>query len=249
MFTDHVWTAFAMLFNNAKRVLSPSREYRRHMVANGVKKKKITVFSRGVNKERFNPDFRNRDYWRKFDPALNGEKIILFVGRVAKEKNIDLFLQTYELVKERTDVKFAIVGDGPYKEEIYDEYKDKMIFTGYQSGEELSTAYASADVFLFPSTSETFGNVVLEAQGAGLPVLVSGTGAVKENMLPGETGYVIEDNNPFTYARKLEQMLDDPGLLERMRTNALEYTRDKGERELLEEMLDLLSLGKLKSRA
>lgn len=248
LFENHAWTAFAFIFNNAAKVLSPSKEYRRILTAHGVKKKKITVFRRGINHDRFNPAFRNEHFWADYDKTARNKRVVLFVGRVAREKNIELFLQTYEILKERDDVAFAIVGDGPLLPEIRRNYEGKIILTGFLEGEALSTAFASADVFLFPSSSETFGNVVLEAQGAGLPVIVSAVGAVKENMVQSVTGWAIEENNPFLYAQKLTKLLDHPKRLSAMRQAALEFTKDKEERAMLINMMETFGLGHLRRR-
>ncbi len=249
LFKGHIWNAFSLLFNNADRVLSPSKEYKRQLVSNGVKKKKIELFSRGVNHKRFNTDFRDRDFWKTFDPAYNNEKVVLFVGRIAKEKNLDIFMQVHQLLKERDDLKFVIVGNGPYMEIIDTKENSGVVKTGFLEGEALSTAFASADIFLFPSETETFGNVVLEAQASGLIPIVSSTGATKENIVDCSTGFVIEGNNPFDYAQAVAEIADNEAMRENMRQNALLYMQDKSEEALLEVMLEKLSLGKLQKRS
>ncbi len=245
LFKGHIWNAFALLFNSADRVLSPSKAYRKILVSNGVKKKKIELFTRGINHEKFNPLFRNDLFWDSYDQHFNDQKVVLFVGRVAREKNLDLFLQVAELLKVRDDLKFAIVGDGPYMQHIKQTRTDNIILTGFLEGEALSTAFASADIFLFPSQTETFGNVILEAQASGLIPIVSSKGAVKENMIDGTTGFVVEGNNPFDYAEHIETLMGDSALFRDMQQNAIRYMADKSEEQLLEIMLEKLSLGKL----
>ncbi len=248
LFEKHAWSAFSMMFNSANRVLSPSKEYRRILKAHGVKKKKITLFTRGIDHSRFSPDFCDPAFWPSIDSRAEGKRVVLFVGRVAKEKNIDLFLQVQALLAHREDLIFAIVGDGPMLESIRQSHGESVILTGFLEGEMLSKAFASADIFLFPSSSETFGNVVLEAQGAGLPVIVSAIGAVKENMIEGVTGWAIEENNPFLYAKRVEKLLDSPKKLKSFKEAALSFTRPKEERAMLLEMLQLLSLEQLGRR-
>lgn len=248
LFEKHAWSAFSMMFNSANRVLSPSKEYRRILKAHGVKKQKITLFSRGIDHSRFNPEFRDESFWPRMDSRAEGKKVVLFVGRVAKEKNVDLFLQVQERLAKRTDLIFAIVGDGPLLESIRQSHGDRVILTGFLEGEALSQAFASADIFLFPSSSETFGNVVLEAQGAGLPVIVSAIGAVKENIIEGETGWAIAKNCPQPYADRIEQLLGSEKRLKRFKQAALDFTRPKEERAMLLEMLKLLSLDQLGKR-
>lgn len=249
LFKGHIWNAFSLLFNNANLVLSPSKEYKKQLVSNGVKKKKIELFSRGVNHERFNPRFKDRGFWKEFDKSYQDEKVILFVGRIAKEKNLDLFMQVYQLLKNREDLKFIIVGDGPYMQDIDTEENRGVVKTGFLEGEVLSKAFASADIFLFPSETETFGNVVLEAQASGLIPIVSSVGGTKENIVDSSTGFVIEGNNPFDYVQAVEKIVDNVSVQENMRNNALLFMQDKGEEELLEVMLDKLSLGKLQKHS
>jgi len=248
LFQGHIWSAFSLLFNSSDRVLSPSKAYRRTLVANGVKKKKIELFTRGVNHEKFNTGYRDQNFWKQFDPSYNKEKVVLFVGRLAQEKNLDLFVQVHELLKERKDLRFVIVGDGPYMPKLNTRENAKIIFTGFLKDEDLSKAFASADIFLFPSETETFGNVVLEAQASGLIPVISSTGAVKENVISDSTAFVIDGNNPFDYARVITRLTENATLFETMRQNALNLMKDKGEEELLELMLEKLSLGKLRQK-
>lgn len=249
LFKGHIWNAFSLLFNNADLVLSPSKEYKRQLVSNGVKKKKIELFSRGVNHERFNPGFCDRSFWKAFDESYNNEKVVLFVGRIAKEKNLDLFMQVHQLLKNRKDLRFVIVGNGPYMQKIDTEENRDVIKTGFLEGEALSKAFASADIFLFPSETETFGNVVLEAQASGLIPIVSSIGGTKENIVDSSTGFVIDGNNPFDYAQAVEKIVDNASVQINMRNNALLYMQDKTEERLLEVMLEKLSLGKLQKHS
>jgi len=112
---------------------------------------------------------------------------------VSKEKSLDLLVHAFRcLVSEGVDVCLAIIGDGPYREEMESALTGyPALFTGYLQGEELQIAYASADLFVFPSATDTFGNVVLEAQSSGLPVIVSDAGGPRELMVAGETGLVF----------------------------------------------------------
>ena len=105
---------------------------------------------------------------------------MLFVGRISKEKNLDtLVASTRKLADWKLAVRPLFVGDGPYLSEMKRLLPDAL-FTGYLRGEELADAYASADFFVFPSTTDTFGNVVLEAQASGLPVIVSDVGGPRD---------------------------------------------------------------------
>ncbi len=127
---------------------------------------------------------------------------LLYVGRVSKEKNLQMLVRSFITISEsRPDVQMIVVGDGPYLEEMRQALADySCIFTGYLDGEDLAAVYASSDLFVFPSTTDTFGNVVLEAQASGIPVIVTDAGGPQENMLDGQTGLVVkaDDEEGFT---------------------------------------------------
>ena len=115
------------------------------------------------------------------------------MGRVSKEKNLELLADTFiEVADTGFACSLVIIGDGPYRKEMEERLSGyPVLFTGFLSGEELARGYASADLFVFPSATDTFGNVVLEAQASGLPVIVSDEGGPKELMTDGETGIVV----------------------------------------------------------
>jgi glycosyltransferase involved in cell wall biosynthesis len=104
----------------------------------------------------------------------------------------------------------VVVGDGPYLKEMKNELKGwPATFTGYLRGEELAQAYASADLFVFPSTTDTFGNVVLEAQASGLPVIVTNQGGPRENMVPERTGVVVPGDDQGAMSRAICRLAGD----------------------------------------
>ncbi|MDQ7055462.1 MAG: glycosyltransferase [Persephonella sp.] len=186
-------------------------------------------------------------FWFKYIPDYKGEKVILYTGRVAKEKDLDVFIEVAERFENNKDVKFVIVGDGPYKKEIQHRAKN-VVFTGYLEGEELSKAYASSFLFLFPSTTETFGNVVLEALASGLPVLVSDKGAAKENVISGVNGFVVKNNDVNEYTNLINRFLDNRELYESIQNSAVKLIRSLDYEKLLKNMINEFSLGAIKKR-
>ncbi len=118
------------------------------------------------------------------------------------------------------------MGDGPYREELQAELPD-AIFTGYLSGEELATAYASADIFAFPSTTDTFGNVVLEAQASGLPCVVSDEGGPRELVEDEVNGLITKAKSVGDFTRALQRLVEDRELLDRLRDNAYAAVKDR----------------------
>jgi glycosyltransferase involved in cell wall biosynthesis len=119
------------------------------------------------------------------------------------------------------------VGDGPYRQEMQEQMKGyPAIFTGFLTGEDLCTAYASSDVFVFPSTTDTFGNVVLEAQASGLPVIVSDEGGPKELMKDGVTGLSISSNDLDALINAMSFFVSERSLINTMGANARHFTEN-----------------------
>ncbi|HEV7912253.1 MAG TPA: glycosyltransferase family 1 protein, partial [Albitalea sp.] len=162
--------------NQAQRTFVPTRALRADLSASGFER--LEVVGRGVDTLRFSPDKRSaalRAQWQADDGP-----VLLYVGRLAAEKNVELALCAFEAVRLRMpSARMVVVGDGPLRKRLQAEFPDAL-FAGLQRGEALAQHYASADLFLFPSLSETFGNVTLEALASGLPVVAYDTAAAAE---------------------------------------------------------------------
>ena len=132
-----------------------------------------------------------------------------------------------KLIELKKNVRLFVVGDGPYKEEMVEALKDTpTVFTGYVQGESAGI-FASADLFVFPSTTDTFGNVVLESQASGVPVIVTDKGGPKENIIPGETGIVVKGDDETALVQGLLELLGEKTRLEAMRKAARLYTESR----------------------
>jgi len=141
---------------------------------------------------------------------------MLYVGRVSKEKNLDtLVAATRILAADHVPVRPVIVGDGPYLKELRGLIPD-AIFTGYLRGEDLAVGYASADFFAFPSTTDTFGNVILEAQACGLPSIVSDVGGPRDLVRDGVDGFVTHALDAKELAARAAELARGPELRARM---------------------------------
>ncbi|MBA2433347.1 MAG: glycosyltransferase family 1 protein, partial [Chthoniobacterales bacterium] len=152
---------------------------------------------------------------------------LLYVGRVSKEKDLDILAAAYRRLRDaQVPVQLYIVGLGPYSEQLAESLPD-AVFTGYLAGEELACAYASADVFVFPSTTDTFGNVILEAQASGLPVVVSDIGGPAELVEHGVTGLITKAKDVEDFARAIEKIATDGALRTAMSLRARESVRDR----------------------
>jgi phosphatidylinositol alpha 1,6-mannosyltransferase len=138
------------------------------------------------------------------------------VSRLVREKDLADLVEVHRILREReVRHRLVLVGDGPMRHELEVALPDAH-FAGHQSGEALARWYASADVFVFPSTTETLGNVVLEALASGLPAVVVDRGGPRDLVVGGETGWVARANDPADIADRLQSLLQSPELRERM---------------------------------
>lgn len=148
---------------------------------------RVQVMARGVDTRRFTPARRSSRLRRQWG-ATTATPVVLYVGRLAPEKNLALAVDAFRAMQgARPDARLVLVGDGPSRTELERANPD-VVFTGQQVGQALAQHYASADLFLFPSTSETFGNVVIEAMASGLPVLAFDAAAAHEHVTTGGSG-------------------------------------------------------------
>jgi glycosyltransferase involved in cell wall biosynthesis len=140
-----------------------------------------------------------------------------------------LLVEAYrKLLEHTTGVMLTIVGDGPYAEEMQEVTADlPCLFTGRLEGEALSDAYASSDIFVFPSTTDTFGNVVLEAQASGLPVIVTDQGGPVENILPQTTGMVVKGDCANSLATAMQILISNDAKRQRMGQAARQYMESR----------------------
>lgn len=222
-----VWRYTLWYYDQMDFVYAPSAETRRELAAKGLNPDKILSYPRGVDTEAYHPRFRNRFFQRRY--GLGDETKLIYVGRVSKEKNMPLLAETFKNLSCTTPgVHLVVVGDGPYIEDMREELAGYPItLTGYLSGGDLSEAYASADLFVFPSTTDTFGNVVLEAQASGLPVIVTDTGGPRENMIDKETGLVVPGDDPKALNAAMAELAGDSLRLKKMGRAARRYTEER----------------------
>ncbi|WP_042224166.1 glycosyltransferase family 4 protein [Oceanobacillus manasiensis] len=173
----------------------------------------ISVWGRGVDRHVFSPKKRMKDFF-KDHYGIQAKKIILYVGRMSPEKDIDIVLESYYSLAEhvREDTHLVMVGDGPLYRTLSQQHQENITWTGFLEGEQLARVYASSDVFLFPSPTETFGNVVLEALASGLPVIGANAGGVKNLVENEKRGFLCEQKNSKAFAQKTTLLLENQSL-------------------------------------
>ncbi|NUQ81990.1 MAG: glycosyltransferase [Bacteroidetes bacterium] len=220
---DIAWKFMLWFYNQADVVHVPSSHYRSQLLRKGLPAEKMTLFPHGTDIDAFTPAKRTPDAFKSF--GLNGEKKVIYIGRVAREKDLDLIPKVWKKVhKAVPDAALVIVGDGPYLKELKSELKgEHAVFTGFMKGEDLYRSFASGDVFLFPSTTDTFGNVVLESLASGVPAVVSNVGGPKDIVIHGETGMVTGAKDVDAMAAALIELLKNDQKRRNMSRKAREY--------------------------
>ena len=203
------WNYMHWFYSQMDIVYVNSEDYRKCWIDRGISKEKIRILPRGLDTILFHPSKRDPGFW-KARGLRDGELVMLFVGRVSKEKNLDVLIAaTKRLARQQIPARPVFVGDGPYMAEMKKQLSD-AIFTGYLSGEDLAKAYASADFFVFPSTTDTFGNVILEAQASGIPAIVSDIGGPRDLVAHGKDGLITKGHDPIELAAAIKKLASDP---------------------------------------
>jgi glycosyltransferase involved in cell wall biosynthesis len=213
------WHYMHWFYGQLDTVFVNSEEYRQSWIDRGFDPEKLKIFPRGLDTELFTPARREPAFWEQFGPS-NGQVRLLYVGRISREKDLDVLAKAYRRLRdEGLPVQLFVVGHGPYSEAFSETLPD-AVFTGYLTGVELATAYASADVFTFPSTTDTFGNVIIEAQASGIPVVVSDSGGPKELVEDNENGLITKSHDVDDFTRAVRALVVDPMLRKRMGVRA-----------------------------
>jgi glycosyltransferase involved in cell wall biosynthesis len=191
------------------RVFVSSESYRAELERLGVEPNRLRPLPRGVDAERFHPGRRRRDTFAR--GSLPAGTTFLYVGRLAPEKNLELLLDAFAgLAAVRDDVGLALVGDGPLRAALERRARGPVAFCGTLAGDPLAEAYASADVFVFPSRTDTFGNAVLEAMSSGLPVVASAEGGPAEQLRDGVDGWIVDGTSVEAWRAALARLAADP---------------------------------------
>ena len=224
-------------------VIVPSEAFKPKVTSMGVPASRIHKLPRGVDLSRFSPKRRGRGAWETLNAShqvREGENAkipngirLTYMGRISKEKSLDQIIEGYPILKERfPNCSLTIVGHGPYfptVQEKLSSYPD-VHFTGMLSGEELPNLLADMDILLFPSTTDTFGNSVLEALASGVPSIVSDEGGPQEIVESNKSGLVFARHSQKDFLDKTISLMENSSLLDQFRKNAreraLEFTQE-----------------------
>ncbi len=213
------WVYLRWFYGQAERVLCPSKIYQDFLISKGIKH--ASIWSRGVDPREFHPGFRSQEYRSRLGVGPN-DLLVTYVGRVAREKDIGRLLEVWPAVAARhSNATLAIVGQGPLEDSIRKMNLPRTHVLGLLKGPALSVAYASADIYSFPSPTETFGNSLLEALASGLPSIAADTGGVLEFARHGDNCLLAKAGDAPSLETMLERLLSEPGLRGHLKEGAL----------------------------
>ncbi|MBO1513153.1 glycosyltransferase family 4 protein [Metabacillus bambusae] len=216
-----LWKYMHWFHKPLRKIFVPSNETMEQLKRKGFSN--IRIWGRGVDCSLFHPNYSNKRIREQY--GIKEKYILSYVGRLAPEKDIETLMKISLQLPEkiRNQIHWIIVGDGPSKEEMVKEAPKNMTFAGFLNGESLAEIYANSDLFIFPSPTETFGNVVLEALATGTPVIGANSGGVKNIINQEVTGYLCEPKNVEQFNQAIIHLLENHALRQKMGETARKY--------------------------
>ncbi len=223
------------LYRRCTRVLAPTEETAAWLRENNMVRS-LGRWARGIDRDLFNPTRRSESFRRDHDIA-DDEVLVLFVARLVLEKGIEQFSRVVARVREGGHhFRVMIVGDGPARA-TFEAGVPNAIFTGFLHGEDLATAYASADILFYPSITEAFPNVVLEAMASGIPTLCADTTGANSVTIRDETGFLANPQSDSAYVEDLIRLVTNADLRRDMGTRGRDVSAGYTWEVILDEVI------------
>ncbi len=237
------WKYLVWFYSQCKHIYVPSISMADELAEKGIREG-LRIWARGVDTILFNPEKRDME-WRRSNGIADDQLVVTFVSRLVWEKDLQTVVDSLRKVTAvNKSIKPMFVGDGPAKKELEQLVPDGF-FTGFLMGEDLARAYASSDIFFFPSDTETFGNVTLEAMSSGVPAVVADATGSKSLIESGVNGYLGTAKKTKEFADLILKLAADPQTREQMaeatRQKALEYSWETINNGLLDQYREALS--------
>lgn len=218
------WAYFRWFYGRCDQVYVPTESMQAELERHGVRANYL-LWPRGVDRERFSPSHRSQEWRSELDIAPR-DVVVLFVARLKWEKNLKVLCEILQRLHTGSErITSVIVGDGVAYGHLT-RTLPRTRFTGRLSGSALATAYASSDIFLYPSTTDTFGNVTLEAMASGLPTVCADAPGSRSLVQPGTTGYLADPDSIEQFVECVMRLADDETLRGRMSQAALRASAD-----------------------
>jgi glycosyltransferase involved in cell wall biosynthesis len=229
-----IWAYLRMLHNRADVNLCPSTAVRQELRQQGFRR--VRWWKRGIDTDLFTPGARRADVRARLTDGHPDDFLLVNVGRQAPEKQLDLLRAT---ISPERGVRLALIGAGPSHEQLRKVFAGTpTVLTGYLRGQELVDAYRAADAFIFPSTTETFGLVALEAMACRLPVIAARTGGVLDTVIDGYNGLFYDPTQPAQMRTAIRRLRDEPTLRDHLAGNALTHARSRSWRATMDQLVD-----------
>ena len=230
-----VWRWLTWFHHPAQQTLTPGGSVRAELERRGLPH--AAVWGRGVDTRTFNPSRRNHG-WRRWLAGGDDTAIVLHVGRLAPEKNLDVLIEAWRVAHQALGQRatFVVAGEGPMARRIASRLPFVRLL-GFLPIQHLATLYASADLCVFTSSTETCGLVALEAMSSGVPVIAADAGGFRESVVPNETGLLVPPDDPRGFVEAILELVGDSRrrflLAAAARERALAYDVAKEDVELL----------------
>lgn len=197
------------------------------------------IFSRGIDFENFNPMYRNPEFRKSL--GIDNKTVFLYVGRISVEKDLDILSESYKKIQSLYPEQTALIitGDGPFMKKCKSLFPEDTIYTGFKKGRELAEIYASSDIFICPSSTETFGNVVLEAMASGLCVIGADAGGVGEIITQQVTGLKFPPRNQVELTKAMSELLTNRDLQNILRKNGRSYGMNQSWNKVFDGLMEI----------
>jgi glycosyltransferase involved in cell wall biosynthesis len=230
-----LWKYMKWFHSPFKKLFVPSVDTLEKLTCHGFRN--LEFFPRGVDCQLFHPNYPNAVVRNRYE--ISAKFLLTYVGRLAPEKDLKTLMEIANSLPPEMNkhVHWLIAGDGPLLEELKMASLPNMTFTGYLKGEELAEVYSATDLFVFPSPTETFGNVVLEALASGTPVIGANAGGVKNIISNGVTGHLCEPGKAEDFVDRIVQLLGNDLFREQMGINARKYALTQKWDQIFENLL------------
>jgi glycosyltransferase involved in cell wall biosynthesis len=224
LFESALWGYLRRFYQQCEQVYVPSAAMAEILQDHGITEG-LRLWERGVDTDRFTPARRSAD-WRRAHGIGDDEVVVTFVSRLVWEKGLDVYADVIERLEQQgIPHRSMVVGDGPAREEL-EARLPNTVFTGFLNGDNLARAYASSDVFLFPSDTETFGNVTLEAMASGLPTVCAEAVGSRDLVNDGATGRLCAPGDVEAFTEATRTLVQNASRRNRMGTAAFQRAQD-----------------------
>ncbi len=229
-----MWSYLRMLHNQAHLNLCPSSAVLKDLRGHGFSR--VRWWKRGIDTQRFSPGPCDEEMRRRLTDGHPEDFLLLNVGRHSPEKGLEMLR---DVVHSLPGVRLAMIGGGPIHERLKAYFSNTpTVFPGYLYGDDLVNAYRAADAFVFPSTTETFGLVALEAMACGLPVIAARAGGVLDIISDGQNGLLFDPDHPEQIRSLVERLRDNTTLRTELARRSLEHARSRSWQGTMDQLIN-----------